>query len=173
MNKLPKSFIALAITFTVLISAPYLVCLPWQLTHQSNQQLGNYKVHVPFPYVLTKRGDTTNLWRMRTIPRRNLYTFGRLEFTPRNIPLKLSVWSQLTQAEASLNSHSEAIQYDISIGSTPARCQESAPEVAQTNGSLLCRGADSTTAFYVGDLRNISEVKQILTTALTDTGGIQ
>jgi hypothetical protein len=168
-----KYITALAITFSALIFAPYLICLPWHLTHRSNQQLGNYKIHVPFPYFVTWRGSTANIWRMRTIPNMSLYTFGRLEFRPRSIPMNLSAWSQLAKAEASRNSASEATQYDISIGSTPGHCQEIAPEIGGTSSSLLCRGADSTTALYLGDFRNIAEVKQILSTALTNTGGTQ
>ena len=173
MTKLFRPIAILLIGLTAIVFAPYLVCLPWHLAHSPNQQLGNYTVRVPFPYLVTKRGSITTLWRMRTIKSWNLYTFGRLEFTPHNIPLKLSVWSQLAGAEASRNSLIEARQYDFMFGSTLARCQEISPETGKANGSLLCRGADSSLAFYVGDPRNMAEVKQILTTALTNTGGTQ
>jgi hypothetical protein len=122
-------------------------------------------------YFARRTPEGLSLWRMRTIPDRSLYTFGRLNLIPHDAPLNLDDWRRLAESERSRNSSKSFSAYNSTIASTPASCVESIPTQDQSNESLVCKAADSTTAFYVGDHRGIAEVKQILNTALLNSEG--
>jgi hypothetical protein len=173
MSKLRKCVIALAITACAIVFAPYLLSVPWHLTHKSDQRVGKYMVRVPMAYFVRHTPEGISLWRMRTIPRGDLYTFGRLNLTPHDVPLDLSNWQKLAENEEHKNRGDDFSEYDSTIASTPAKCVETASAKGRLTDSLLCKAADSTTAFYVGDARGVAEAKQILTTAVVPAGGNQ
>jgi hypothetical protein len=173
MSKLRKYGIALAITACAIVFAPYLLSVPWHLTHSSSQQVGKYKIQVPMAYFVRHTPEGISLWRMRIVPHGDLYTFARLNLIPHDAPLDLSNWQKLAENEERKNSREEFSEYDSSIASTPAKCVETASTSGRLTDSLLCKAADSTTAFYVGDARGVAEAKQILTTAVLTAGGNQ
>jgi hypothetical protein len=172
MSKLRKCGIALGITACAIVFAPYLLSIPWHLTHSSSQQVGKYKINVPMAYFVRHTPEGISLWRMRTVPHGDLYTFARLNLIPHDAPLDLSNWQKLAENEERKN-REQFSEYDSTIASTPSKCVETASTSGRSTDSLLCKAADSTTAFYIGDARGVAEAKQILTTAVLAAGGNQ
>jgi hypothetical protein len=154
-----------AIALILPFAEPFLLSAGWHATHSSVQRYGKYKIKVPWPYVLFKRGDRALLFRARTVPHWIFYKFAVISIEPPNEvneAFDVNPWKE--QVVQVFKKHGENVSgsFNTPMAGAQVACVQVTENHPEIKYYVICRGEDGSTIEYFGDGDGLRRMKSLL-----------